>query len=122
MISDIPDKLRGKMPLGARRSSKWPETRKAFLILQPECQVCGSKVKLQVHHIKSFHQYPELENESSNLITLCESKNYGVNCHLFIGHCGNFRRTNPDVIIDAEYWHKKISIQINPELNGQPQE
>ena len=43
------------------------------------CQLCGVKGgKLQVDHIKSFSQYPELRFDLSNGRTLC------VSCHYFI--------------------------------------
>lgn len=64
----------------------------------PECAACGSKKKLQVHHIKPFHLYPELELEESNLITLCMDKN---DCHLNLGHGDNWRCYNPNVKGDA---------------------
>lgn len=40
------------------------------------CQMCGRKEntgfgRLEVHHIKSWHKYPELRWEVSNGITLC---------------------------------------------------
>jgi hypothetical protein len=39
-----------------------------------------------------------LELTPDNLITLCESKKYGITCHLFVGHRGNYRLFNPDVV------------------------
>ena len=35
------------------------------------CQNCGSKYRLQVHHIKSRKQHPELIMDADNCITLC---------------------------------------------------
>jgi len=70
--------------------------------------VCGGVKKIEVHHIIPFSQNPELELDPNNLITLCETKKYGINCHLLIGHCGNYRWSNPDVVQDANYWRLKI--------------
>ena len=39
------------------------------------CQECGSKVKLEAHHIKEICNYPNLVYEIDNGITLCH------NCH-----------------------------------------
>jgi hypothetical protein len=64
--------------------------------------------KLEVHHIKPFHLHPELELEPKNLITLCENKSDGVNCHLLFGHLGSFRSFNVRVISDAIEWKAKI--------------
>ena len=43
-----------------------------------ECKKCGSKIKLNAHHILSWKYYPNLRYEVSNGITLCE------NCHIKI--------------------------------------
>ena len=40
------------------------------------CTKCGSKEKLNAHHIKSWHNYPELRYEVNNGITFCEK------CHI----------------------------------------
>lgn len=40
-----------------------------------KCQMCGSDFRLQVHHIKSKSQYPELIMDKDNCITLC------LTCH-----------------------------------------
>ena len=37
------------------------------------CQECGSKQKLQAHHIKPYKAFPELRHELSNGKTLCKS-------------------------------------------------
>ena len=73
--------------VGAKRSPKWDATRKKHLKLYPECEFCGNKANLSVHHILPFHLRPDLELEESNLITLCEkSDKYGWSCHYLLGH------------------------------------
>lgn len=109
LIKQVTDVVTGKAPAGAKRSSKWPAVRRAILRKQPYCSVCSSTKKLEVHHIVSFHEDPSLELEPSNLIVLCENKRYGVVCHLFVGHLGSYRATNPDCQQDAENWRKKLT-------------
>lgn len=49
---------------------KWRE-----LVLKRDgytCKICGTTSDLQVHHIKSFAEYPELRFEVGNGMTLCE--------------------------------------------------
>ena len=88
-------------PTGKKRSSQWSAVRKEHLRLNPVCYCCGSKSKLQVHHISPFHLTPELELEPSNLITLCVNKT--LNCHLILGHRKSFKKENPNVIQDCDY-------------------
>lgn len=91
------------------RSPHWPAARRAHLAQHPACEVCGHDgERVNVHHIKPFHLYPELELVDSNLITLCEDERY-VNCHLFVGHLGNFHGWNPLVRTDAELWKRKLA-------------
>lgn len=106
--SQILDKPSQKVPKGSKRSDKWPDVRKAHLKIQPHCALCGGHLKLQVHHIRPFHLHPELELEPTNLITLCENKKGGANCHLLFGHLGNFSSFNVDVVKDSEQWSAKI--------------
>ena len=109
MITAIKDTLQGKAPsIKHKRSNQWPTVRKNFLEAHNVCSVCGGKKKLEVHHVQPFHEKPELELEESNLITLCEDWSYGVNCHLLVGHLGNYKNVNPDVRKDAETWHNKL--------------
>ena len=106
MLAALTDILKGKP--SARRSSKWPTVRARHLVLHPICEVCGGRDSLEVHHIQPFHIHPDLELEPSNLMTLCESKKKGVNCHLFFGHLGNFKTINPVVISDSTNWKIKL--------------
>ena len=41
-----------------------------------KCVLCGSKEKLNAHHIKSWKDYPALRYDISNGTTLCEK------CHI----------------------------------------
>ncbi len=108
IIQAITDLVTGKAPPGTLRSSKWRSVRKAYLKAFPFCAVCGGKRGLEVHHVVPFFVRPDLELDMDNLITLCERKNYGINCHLLIGHLGNYRRHNPNVHGDAKTWHQKL--------------
>ena len=91
----VKDRLTGKAEKGKRRSSKWRKVRAAHLEKNPECEVCGRKTLVEVHHVMPFSQFPDLELEPSNLLTLCENKKNGLNCHLFVGHLGDYKRFNP---------------------------
>ena len=104
---DMSDRIAGKAPPGAKRSSRWAAVRDAFLRGQ-RCSVCGGRRNLVAHHVIPFHLAPDLELEHSNLIALCEAKRYGINCHLLLGHIGNWRRANPVILADVAYWHQRI--------------
>jgi len=91
MIQNIVDKIK----YGATRSSEWPKVRKTHLESNPACAICGSLKKVEVHHKKPFHLAPELELEPSNLVTLCEGKEFSsIICHLTFGHLGNYQDEN----------------------------
>jgi hypothetical protein len=79
---------------GVKRSSHWPTVEKQFLKEHPTCAACGGKKRLNVHHIRAFHLFPELELDPNNLITLCMSK---LECHLKLGHGSDFRAYCLDV-------------------------
>lgn len=110
ILTKINDVIKEKAPINSNRSSKWGEVRKNHLKENPYCIVCGGTRKLEVHHIKPFHLYPELELEPSNLVTLCEDASYGIICHLFIGHMGSYRFQNPNVLEDAKKIREKITL------------
>jgi hypothetical protein len=107
IITHLTDVYQHKTVWNLPRSDKWPEVRKAHLLLFPTCAVCGTKKLLQVHHKKPFHLEPELELDPNNLITLCEDT--GHNCHLVFGHLDSFESYNPDVVADAAAWNLKIA-------------
>ena len=98
-----------KILTAIQRSFKWRSTRTMHLEANPTCAACGGTKKLEVHHVVPFHTRPELELDLGNLITLCESKNNGVNCHLFFGHAGSYKSFNPAVREDAQTWKRKIT-------------
>ena len=108
LLKHVKDVIQGKAKLGVRRSDKWPTVRKHFLESHPHCAVCGGHEKLEVHHKMPFHLNRHLELEPTNLITLCEAKHDGINCHLIFGHLGNFKSFNQAVVSDSKIWAIKI--------------
>ncbi len=112
IIQWLKDFWRGTSPLfgGIKRSVDWPRIRNEMIREHPYCSCCGGRNKLEVHHIESFFRHPEKELLKSNLVVLCEAKKYGINCHLFCGHSGNYRNENPKVLEDIEYIKEKLSV------------
>lgn len=104
---DLADRLDGKAPPNARRSSEWSSFRDQ-LLRGRECEVCGGKRFLVGHHKIPFHLAPDLELDPTNIAVLCESGRFGINCHLLIGHLGNWQRTNMIVDADIAYWRERI--------------
>jgi len=80
-----------------RRSSQWPKVRKEHLKLFPTCAACGTKKAVEVHHKIPFSFYPEGELLPENFLTLCEYHD----CHLIVGHGGNWADVNPYAAEDA---------------------
>lgn len=97
-----------------KRSPHWSTVEKAWLAKHPRCAACGGSRHVQVHHIRPFHEAPELELADGtgrfcrlevrpgvfacNLISLCMGPHED---HLRIGHGGHFHRDNPNVVEDA---------------------
>ena len=109
LIDKINDVISGKTTFSESRSPQWPTVRSKFIKINNTCAACGGKSKLEVHHKQPFHIHPELELDPSNFITLCEDGKNGINCHLLIGHLGNYRSMNKDVDSDAKTWNEKIT-------------
>lgn len=104
------DAYAGKHPVTKVRDPRWGKKRAEHLLIEPTCRVCGGTEELTVHHVKPFHLYPEYELKDWNLITLCESKKaWGFNCHLVIGHLGNFKNWNAWVRQDSRVWLKRLT-------------
>ena len=81
------------------RSPHWPAVRAAHLKEHPTCAACGTTANLEVHHLKPFHLFPELELDPANLMTLCESQSH--NDHLLFGHCLSWSTFNPHAVDDS---------------------
>jgi 5-methylcytosine-specific restriction enzyme A len=81
------------------RSHQWPTFERHWLEKNGMCAACGGTTKLNVHHIKPFHRFPELELDETNFITLCMGP---LECHLKVGHGDLFRAWNPEVVKDAQ--------------------
>lgn len=96
-----------------KRSSRWATVRAKHLKDHPACAVCGETKNLEVHHIHPFHDAPELELDPTNLVTLCECASHGIVCHLNVGHCGNYRSYNPNVITDAKYISEMLKHKVD---------
>ena len=104
----IKDRIQGRAEKGQRRSPEWRVVRKNYKKAFPTCFICDSAKRVEVHHIVPFNIAPDLELEPENLMSLCRKRKFGINCHLLVGHLGNFRRTNPNCKMDAMIWHEKI--------------
>jgi hypothetical protein len=96
------------------RSPKWPALQRNHLKLHPKCEACETTLGLNVHHVKPFHLYPELELDPKNLITLCRDH------HFSIGHDPDgpwapakpsWTKENPNVRSDAKLWKANLIIQ-----------
>jgi len=93
--------------LGAERSSGWAEdSRNAIKEANNLCQMGLHKPTLlnplATHHIKSFHEFPELERESSNWIVLCRFH------HFLHAHLKNWSRSNLGIQGDCDALNAKI--------------
>lgn len=87
---------------GAPRSGSWPRVRREHLAKEPACIACGRTGDLEVHHVKPFHEKPELELDDQNLVTLCADP-----CHRVFGHCLDWKLSNPRVREDAAVYLKR---------------
>jgi 5-methylcytosine-specific restriction endonuclease McrA len=85
------------------RNAKWSQVQKKFLKLNGECAVCGARKRLEAHHIRPHHVFPELELDVDNLITLCSAH------HLSFGHLMSYKSYNVNVVEDAKIWRAKIA-------------
>ena len=109
ILTTLGDLVRGKTDLSyPRRSPMWGKVRAEFLKSNTTCAVCNGTKNLEVHHILPFHVNPALELDPNNLIVLCEAGANGINCHLLVGHLGNFKSVNVNVVADAKIWNDKI--------------
>ncbi len=93
-----------------KRSPKWPAVRADHLKAHPTCAACGTRDRLEVHHIYPF-AWPggaDLELSASNLLTLCEV------CHFSEGHLCDWKSMNHHVISDAAEKFDKVKTRAYP--------
>jgi 5-methylcytosine-specific restriction enzyme A len=62
------------------RSPHWPALERDVVKEEWQCRACGATAGLEVHHVRPFHLYPELELTRANLMVLCRR------CHWLLGH------------------------------------
>lgn len=98
---------KGKQKSGIARSTKWPAVRRRIL-KGAQCAACGSQDKLRAHHVESVTDAPHRELDETNIIVLCES-GIDYNCHLMIGHNGEWQQSNPFARQDAEARQRELS-------------
>ena len=84
------------------RSPKWPAVERAFRKANPTCSACGTKRRLDVHHVHPFHKEPAKELDPANLMTLCRPD------HLAFGHFHEWASWNPDVRADVAAYRTKL--------------
>lgn len=111
IIEHLGDRISGKAPAGSRRHKDWWKLRNEHIRNNPICAVCHGTKKLVVHHILPYHLFPDKEREPTNLITLCEYTGRGhkaLNCHLLIGHLGDYRRVNVTCTADVWVWYHRL--------------
>lgn len=107
-IQYLRDILFRGVPMGALRSTQWRRVRAEHLAKFPACAVCNGQKKIEVHHKQPFHEHPELELDPENLISLCESGDNGIVCHLAVGHLGNYRSINTSVDSDSKLVKERL--------------
>ncbi len=77
---------------GASLNWSWQRCKREFFKIVPKvCACCGSKKRIEVHHKKPRHLFPELAWVMDNLIALCGG---GRGCHFHIGHLNSYRTYN----------------------------
>lgn len=85
--------------VSSKRSGKWEAVEKSFKEAHPACEACGSKNRLNIHHILPFHLDKSKELDTNNLITLC--MDFNKECHYRLGHLSNWHGYNPNIKSDA---------------------
>lgn len=88
-----------------QRSPLWSMVRDRFVRENPLCAACGRREQLEVHHVKPFYLFPQLELDPTNLVTLCEGTR---NCHYTFGHAYNWRGYNPGVRTDVQQFRERV--------------
>lgn len=88
------------------RSPQWEKVRNDF-IKGRVCEACGKDHQLNAHHVVPFHVDRNKELDPTNLIALGEGGT--INCHLWLGHCGDWKTWNAQVRADAAHFRAMIA-------------
>jgi hypothetical protein len=92
---------------GIARSPHWEHFKEEYEKTHPkQCAYCGSTHKVQLHHCEPFHLDPSRELDPTNMIWLCEES--PSDHHLKIGHLGDFKKFNPNVVEDCRMNEQKL--------------
>jgi hypothetical protein len=83
------------------RPSSVTEAQHKHLKAFPACAACGSVQECQAHHIDPYNENPAKGADPTNFITLCEHLE-GEHHHLKLGHGGDFKHYNPNVVADSK--------------------
>lgn len=78
---------------GVRDSYSYHKAMKKYLLNNPSCAFCGRTSKVDVHHKVPVSVCPERASDDTNMITLCRKPQ----CHLVVGHLGNFKKYNSKI-------------------------
>lgn len=57
-------------------SEHWKRLRKAKLKINPQCEICGRKTKLDVHHLRYKNLYDVLVEDLQTLCRRCHRKHH----------------------------------------------
>jgi 5-methylcytosine-specific restriction endonuclease McrA len=75
------------------RDNRFTRAAKTWLADQT-CAACGRSDHLEAHHVLPFHLYPQFEMDPRNWIALGRHPDH-LNCHLIVGHLGDYEAFNP---------------------------
>ena len=98
--------------LGPRDTAAYKRAMAAYLAVHPVCQFCGKPGgKVEVHHVIPVSVDPTKAADVTNMVTLHRKPD----CHMVVGHLGNFRDYNSNVarvceVMVDEKTKKKVSL------------
>lgn len=79
------------------RSSAWASFRNKNI--KGKCEICDSRFFLELHHVKPYHLFPELELDPNNVVTACRKHHFEF-CHFF-----DWKKFNKDIKNHIEQIH-----------------